>query len=587
VAISSPVSSGMTPSSPVMSSMTPGVGGSMGSVEGALLSTSPPRPFAHLGSPLNTNTHTSGPKPLPTVLYGSELTLTEYLQRLLPLAHVQGTTFAENARHKPTEGPTAVIASSFHDLASSSVPPQHLASAVADMSLPNPVEGLSMTPERVAHYDTEQCEYGHLLQVKAQFDALPELSSSANQAFAVEVSTLLSKLSTLLNGTKNASIQTHCIAMQQRITNPTFISQYTTQKSHPIASNKDLVELWHKLEEARVFMDSAREAIDRSVYTDEVRIALNNVISLAADVEEVVNAILAKLEALRVEYKNFPSVDELRATELGKLASFGDAYRALLQELSQSSEMLVKNGKILQAKYEAHKEELARRIGAADREALRLEREQNLLLAAMDLLGRMYIEHEVERQKQHQLSDLYTAKALALDEELSSFTEEAEKHTARVTSATKDTEAALQAVSLMKSSVANQMDLLQRWTNEAKEQHTEQGVRALREAHHTAMVKFEALVEIWDSANRSLEEITPEIKSLEAVILSASQARTQIKVEAARRQKKEFEDAIPTYQKTRDEANSALEHLEQVLFPTINTHLAKYGQPIFPLPKRV
>jgi hypothetical protein len=570
--ISSPMASGATP--------MPDHGLGLGLDAASPISTSPPRSFA-FGSPLSTV------KPLvPTMPYGGDITLTEYMQRLLPLAHLPGTTYEEAAKTDLSGGPTEGIAEQFAALASSSVPPQHFTSHLAEMRLPHPIEGVLVSPERVARFDGEQCQYDHMVQVQSQFDSLPELTSTANKRFAAEVSSMLGKVVAVLSGTKNATLQGNVIGIQQSITNPTFIAQYTTQKSHPIENNSDLQDYWERLEEARALMDSAKEAIDRSVYTDDVRVNLKNVIELASDVEKLVNGILAKLEVLRAEYRNFPNNEALKAEMLAKLDDMSVQYAQILADLKSTTESLVQNGKTLKRTYDVHKADLARKIGAADRETLRLQKEQNLVLAAIDMLGRMYIEHEVERQKQMALSDAYTKHALKLDEDVKRYTSESMRHAERVSAATADTQAAITAISLLGTSVNAQMGLLQQWTDESKAQHTAHGVRALSEAHHTALVKFDALVEIWDSANRSLQEIQPEIVRLEAEILTASQARTQVKVEVARKQKKEYEAAIPIYEKTRDEANSELEHLEKVLFPSLNTQLAAYGQLPVPIPSR-
>jgi len=542
------------------------------------MSTSPPRTFS-FGSPLSTTRSGS--------LYGSDLTLTEYLQRLLPLAHVAGTTYEDAAKHVPSShSVTDGFVEQFERIATSSVPPQQFKGDIDSFVLPHPIEGVKMTPALVARFDSEECTYSNLSQVRGQFHVLPELTSPANKQFAAEVVNLLGKLAEVLTGTKNATLQMNAIAIQQRITNPAFISQYTTQKAHPISSNPFLDELWERLNEARALMDSAKDAIDRTVYTDDVRVALERVIELSAQVEVLVNDILGKMELLRKEYIDFPSHNALRQEEMSKLTTITASYSTMLNELRETSDALLRNSKAMKATYDSKKMELSRKINAADSESLRLRKEQNLLLAAMDMLGRMYIEHEVERQKQMAMSDLYTARALQLDEDLKRFTTEAARHAERVASATKDCEAALTAMDLIKTSVDRQIDLLQEWTDDAKTQHTHQGVRALHEAHHTAIVKFEALVEIWDSANRSLQEIEPEIRRLDNEILQASQARTQIRVETARNQKRAYENAIPTYEKTRDDANKEIEHLEQVLFPHINTRFAAYGQPAIPIPTR-
>jgi len=541
------------------------------------MSTSPPRTFS-FASPLSTTRSGS--------LYGSDITLTEYLQRLLPLAHVTGTTYEEAAKKAPAQGITEGFAEQFERMASSSVPPQQFKHDLDAYVLPHPIEGINMTPALVARFDSEECTYSNLSQVRAQFDTLPELHSTSNKQFAAEVVSLLSKLHDVLTNTKNATLQMNAIAIQQRITNPAFISQYTTQKAHPIASNPLLDDLWERLNEARALMDSAKDAIDRTVYTDEVRVALERVIELSAQVEVLVNEILGKMELLRKEYVDFPAHTELRHEEQSKLATIQTSYKAMLVELRETSDALVRNSKAMKAAYDSKKTELGRKINVADNESLRLQKEQHLLLAAIDMLGRMYIEHEVERQKQLALSDRYTERALQLDEDLKRFTSEAARHAERVAAASIDCEAALKAIDLIKTSVDKQIDLLQEWTDDAKNQHTLQGVRALHEAHHTATVKFEALVEIWDSANRSLKEIEPEIRRLDSEILQASQARTQIRVETARRQKSEYERAIPIYEKTRDDANKEIEHLEQVLFPHINSRFAAYGQPPISIPAR-
>lgn len=551
---------------------------------------SPPRSFhpVTFGSGHGASTGSTGSTGS-SRLFGADIDLAEYCRRLLPLAHLENTSYSEHAHLPKLEGPSGDLIQGFVSLASSSVPPQLVSNALNDLQLPNPITGVSMSPEAVARFDMEAIEggYAHILQVKNQFEALPDLTSPVNQEFATEVANFLSNLEAVLRDTKNRSLQSTMIAMTQRITSPTFVTQYTTHKAHPIATNPELESWWDELSEARVLVQSAQEAINRDVYTDEVRVALNQVIELAGNVEKLVSQILGKLDSLRQAYHGFPSVNPLRNDEMTKLQQSKSQYEHLLIELQQSAEALAINGKVLRQKYDEHKISVARKMDLAQKETQRLQREQNLIAAAMNILGLMYIEHEVEKQKQTKLNELFSAHDKTLDEELGRLTTAAERHAGRIAAATTDVKAALKAHDIASGSVQRQLDLLQQWSDVAKREYIEQGVRAVTEAHAAAMTKFQALLEIWDSANRSLEEVRPELEKLDATILSASQARKQLAVESARKLKQEYEAAIPVYQERRDSTNKALEHLEQVVFPEINKQLEAYGQAPFPIPSRI
>lgn len=289
------------------------------------------------------------------------------------------------------------------------------------------------------------------------------------------------------------------------------------------------------------------------------------------------NKILVQLERLRHEYKDFPSSTELRDTNVESLRQTHASYTTLLQNLRSTSQKLIENGRSLQLQYDTMKAELASKINAAESESNRLQREQNLILNAMELLGRMYIEHEIEKRKQLQLSQDYTAKSIEIDEDRVRLEENSARHATRVQSATHDTEVAIQATDLLIDSVKRQAAHLQRWTDDAKSQHTECGIRALDVAHHSAVVKFEAYNEIWQVASASLTDAKPEIDKLNQDILSASAARFPHKVDSARRLKKELEDAIPQFEKTRSESELELQHIESNLFPSINKEYAHYG----------
>ena len=548
-------------------------------------STPTPGPDAFVTSPTSTNRGTFSGIFSPAPVDLSRTSPAEYLQKMLSMAHAKGTSWSEAAKEAPSEGPTAGLMDGFVALIGSAVPAMHLTGSLGNMTLPNPLEGLKMDQAVVAGFDLEACDYAPLMAIKTTFEALP-LAAKTNKDFAIEAGRMFQALYDVLNGTKNKSIFTNATSIEQRIANPTFVRQYTLQSEHPIATNQAIVAIWDALVEAKVMMESAREAISREVYTDEVRLQLNNVIELASGVETQINHLMGKLEELRTQYQDFPSVESLKEAELTNLKEISDTYQRLLTDLQQTAMALDRNTHELQAQHTKHKEELQHKMASSRQEVSRLSAEQNLLLHTMDILGRMYLEHETERRKQLHLLDLYTTKANSLEAEKVSYMSEASRHAERVSAATKDTTAALSALNILNKSVHTQMGLLQQWSDEAKSQHTELGVRTLTEAHRTAHVKFLALVEIWDSAKRSIEDIQPELVRLNQEILTASQVRSPVRVESATRAKKDLDAQLPIFEQRRDEAETQLSHLEKSVFPAINEHLKLYGKAPFEIPAR-
>lgn len=556
VASTAPITTSDTVSSPVTTNV---------------LATSPPRAF----SPLQT---TSASAHIP---FGADIELDEYLRRLLPLSHIPNTSYAQAASEAPTsvDSCTSDMVRAFADEAASSIPSASSAdrAELEKFQLLDPVADVPMGPELVAKFESEQSDYMSLSKIKTQFDDLKELSSDANKQFVREVVDMLTTMQEKLKGTKNRTLERTITSIQQTLTNPHFIAQYTTQTKFPIATNPVLVEAWQKLDMARTMMDSGRDGIDRTIYGDNIRTELLEVIRLAGEVDTIVNAVLVKLEEIRREYKDFPSSEDLRATHVGSLNETHASYVRLLESLRSSSLMLSRNAKQLQEQYEQMKENLAVRIDTADREASRLQQEQNLILNAMEMLGRMYIEHELEKKKQVALSEQLTTKALTLDDEHSELQEAAARHAVRVDAAAKDTEVAIDATATLTESVNRQVSLLQRWTDEAKEQHSQQGIRILGVAHHSAVVKYDAYAEIWQVASTSLADANPELERLSQEMLAASAARFPHKVDSARRLKKELEESLPKFERTRTESAEEIKHITTQLFPSINDQLARYG----------
>lgn len=573
---SSPFSSGATPTP---SSTTPG--------DTASEPAAPVAPAAPLDPALPTSPKSSKVIAVP---FGSDVSLEEFLRRLLPLAHLKGTTYADAADNPLVDGCTAQVAKGFADLASKSIPSQPQKSVQEELdqlSLVDPLASVSMKPAQVALFEAENTEYRSFSQLRAQFDALQDVRSDSHTKFIAEVTKALAELGALLKGTKNLALEKAVAAIQQSITTPTFTDQYSTYAKYPIATNAALIESWAKLDEARVMMDSRVDSIDRKIYGPEVAESLREVTRLAADVDKHINDILVRLEELRMQYHDFPSsATTVLEANLKTLAERASGYEAILKELKNTSSQLIANTSALQDQYETNRKFLEERTKASEAEAVRLQREQNLIVATIELLGRMYIEHETAKQNELEHSSMYTAKLMEMEEEKSKLAEMADTHASRVKVATNDTEVAIKATEMFTKSVKQQAALLQNWTDEVKSQHTDQGSRALDLAHHSAVVKFNAYNELWSSAKTSIADITPAIKAVEDDILTASVARSTVRVEQARRQKQTLLDSLPLYEKERDDADAELDHLENSLFPSITQQRERYGQAPLPTPPR-
>lgn len=534
-----------------------------------VLASSPPRTFSPLHTTSTHGRHTLGDMDA-DFLY------------MLSMAHLPHTSYGEAASAPPTDDEdscTVALVQAFANEATSSIP-SLTASDLAElesMRLRDPVADVPITPEQIAKFESEQTDYTSLVKVKSQFDELTDLRSDSNKRYVQEVSDMLGATYKLLTGTHNLTLEKTITNTQQAITNPHFIQQYTVQKQFPITTHPVLVESWAKLDEHRVMMDSAVEAIDRSVYGDNVRTDLLEVVRLAGEVDTVVNTILVKLEELRREYKDFPSSDPVLETHLSHLKETHASYSRLLNTLQETSQKLTGNRSALRLQFESIQADLGRKVSIADAETSRLQSEQNLILNMMERLGRMYIEHELERKKQIQLSEDCNTRAAELHQELAALEEKAQRHGERVETTTRDTKVAIETTDLVMNSLKRQVSHLQAWTDDAHEQHTKNGIRALDVAHHSAIVKFNSYAEIWQVASASLADAQPEIEKLSQDILSASQARFPHKVDSARRLKKDLEDALPAFQETRNNAGDELTHLETALFPSINAQLERYG----------